>query len=86
MEQATAALLHADLRQAEEVIAGREQVGVMQRQAEDHAFKLLALQSPVAGDLRAVLSCLQNVADAERMGGLALHVVKIRRQGSGAVG
>jgi phosphate transport system protein len=38
------------------------------------------LQSPVAGDLRAVVGCLQNVANAERMGGLALHVAKITRR------
>src|SRR3954469_2593369 len=80
MEGATQALLQADLVQAEEVIMRHEQVVLMQRQAEDQSFKLLALQSPVAGDLRAVICCMQSVADAERMGGLALHVAKIARR------
>src|SRR5690349_21000317 len=38
------------------------------------------LAGPVAGDLRVVLGSLQNVADAERMGGLALHVAEIARR------
>jgi phosphate transport system protein len=52
----------------------------MGAQAEENALLLLALQAPVAGDLRAIVSSLQNVADAERMGALALHVAKIARR------
>jgi phosphate transport system protein len=52
----------------------------MRAQAEENALLLLALQAPVAGDLRAIVSSLQNVADAERMGALALHVAKIARR------
>ena len=48
--------------------------------AEEAAFILLALQAPVAGDLRMVVGSLQNVADAERMGGLAVHVAKLARR------
>jgi phosphate transport system protein len=80
MEGATQALLQADLVLAEDVIAQHEQMTLMQRRAEVHSFKLLALQSPVAGDLRAVVGNMQSVADAERMGGLALHVAKIARR------
>jgi phosphate transport system protein len=48
--------------------------------AEETAFVLLALQAPVAGDLRAIVSSIQIVADVERMGALALHVAKIARR------
>ena len=41
---------------------------------------LLALQAPVAGDLRAIVSSIQIVADVDRMGALALHVAKIARR------
>ncbi|MCW2521605.1 MAG: phosphate uptake regulator, PhoU, partial [Mycobacterium sp.] len=44
------------------------------------AFVLLALQAPVAGDLRAIVSSIQIVADVDRMGALALHVAKIARR------
>jgi phosphate transport system protein len=80
MDRATQALLEADLALAEQVITDHDRIAEMQRRAEETAFVLLALQSPVAGDLRLVVGSLQNVADAERMGGLALHIAKIARR------
>jgi phosphate transport system protein len=80
MERATQALLQADLVLAEQVITDHDHLVRMQTGAEEAAFALLALESPVAGDLRIVVGSLQNVADAERMGGLALHVAKIARR------
>lgn len=80
MERATQALLQADLVLAEQVISNHDQLSRMQTQAEEDAFVLLALQAPVAGDLRLVVGSMQNVANAERMGGLALHIAKIARR------
>src|SRR5246500_5306515 len=80
MERATQALLQADLKLAEQVITDHEQISAMSARAEESAFVLLALQAPVAGDLRAVVSSIQIVADVDRMGALALHVAKIARR------
>ena len=80
MERATQALLQADLILAEQVIADHDQLLSMRTKAEDDAFVLLALQAPVAGDLRAIVGAMQNVADVDRMGALALHVAKIARR------
>src|ERR1700752_4194529 len=80
MERATQALLQADLALAEQVIPDHEQISLMSAHAEETAFVLLALQAPVAGDLRAVVSSIQIVADVDRMGALALHVAKIARR------
>jgi phosphate transport system protein len=80
MEHATQALLQADLALAEQVITDHEQIGRMGTHAEETAFKLLALQAPVAGELRAVVTSIQNSADVDRMGALALHVAKITRR------
>jgi len=80
MDRATQALLHADLAMAEKVIGDHDQLAHMQTRAGKAAFALLALQAPVAGDLRLVFGSFQNVADAERMGALALHVAKIARR------
>jgi phosphate transport system protein len=80
MEHATHALLQADLNLAEKVIADHEQLANMRTAAEEAAFVLLALQAPVAADLRIVVGSMQNVADAERMGGLARHVAEIVRR------
>jgi phosphate transport system protein len=80
MECATQALLQADLLLAEQVITDYD--GIMQRakKTEDQAMTVLALQAPVAGDLRAVLSALKNIADIDRMAALALHVAKLTRR------
>ncbi|MCW2654065.1 MAG: phosphate uptake regulator, PhoU [Mycobacterium sp.] len=80
MERATQALLQADLVLAEQVISDHDRVISAGARAEEAAFVLLALQAPVAGDLRAVVTSIQNVADVDRMGALALHVAKIARR------
>ena len=80
MERATQALLQADLVLAEQVIGDHEDLVAASARAEETAFVLLALQAPVAEDLRAIVSSIQIVADVERMGALALHVAKIARR------
>ncbi|OBF58181.1 phosphate transport system regulatory protein PhoU [Mycobacterium sp. 852002-53434_SCH5985345] len=80
MRRATEALLEADLDAAEQVIREHDRMVVMRAGAEREAFALLALQQPVAGELRAVFSAIQLIADIERMGALAVHVAKIARR------
>src|SRR3982074_3339591 len=80
MESDTQALLQADLVLAEQVVPDHEQIAAMSAKAEESACVLLALQAPVAGDLRAIVSSIQIVADVDRMGALALHVAKITRR------
>ena len=80
MERATQSLLQADLALAEQVITDHELIAESSARAEESAFILLALQAPVAGDLRSVVSSIQIVADVDRMGALALHVAKIARR------
>ena len=80
MQKATEALLLADLERAEQVIADQGELAQMSGAAEDAAFVLLALQAPVASDLRGVVAAIRVSADAERMGGLAVHVAKIVRR------
>jgi phosphate transport system protein len=80
MERATQALLQADHVLAEEVITEHEAFTAHIKKAEEAAITLLALQAPVAGDLRLVTGSLSNLADVDRMGALALHVAKLTRR------
>ncbi len=80
MERATQALLQADVHLAEKVITDHETIAAMSLRAEESALALLALQQPVAGDLRMIFSSIQVVADVERMGALAVHVADITRR------
>lgn len=79
MEHATHALLERDLSVAEQVIADHEHIAAMSRRAEGNALKLLALQQPVASDLRTIVGSIHIGADIERMGALAVHVASIAR-------
>ncbi|BCO37374.1 phosphate transport system regulatory protein PhoU [Mycobacterium heckeshornense] len=80
MRRATAALLQADVGLAESVIADHEGIAAECARVDQTAFVLLARQSPVAADLRAVVTAIQIGANVERMGGLAVHVAKIARR------
>ena len=80
MKRATTALLEGDLDLAEEVISGDTEIDSLRTSAEEQAFGLLALQAPVAGDLRSVIAAIHSAGDLERMGDLALHVAKAARR------
>src|SRR3954468_21769592 len=80
MELATRALLEADLQLAEQVIDEDLRIDDLRTEAEARAFGLLALQSPVATDLRVVISGIHGAGDIERMGDLALHVAQAARR------
>jgi phosphate transport system protein len=80
MEKATRALLEVDLQLAEEVISADVRVDEIRAVAEEQAFGLLALQAPVATNLRIVVSAIHGASDIERMGDLALHVAQAARR------
>jgi len=80
MEEATYSLLQADLAAAEKVMSSEQVLSAQARTTEENAYSLLALQAPVASDLRQVVSSIQAVQDINRMAALALHVAKISRR------
>jgi len=80
MQKATRALLEVDLQLAEQVISEDVHVDDIRAAAEERAFALLALQAPVATDLRIVVSAIHGAGDVERMGDLALHVAQAARR------
>lgn len=80
MELATKALLDADLGLAEQVIGDDAKIDDARSSCEEHAYALLALQAPVATDLRTVLAAIHAAESLERMGDLALHVAKAARR------
>jgi phosphate transport system protein len=79
MARANTALLDADLELAEKVIAADQQIDAKRSALDDEAVEVLALESPVAGELRLVVSVLRMSATLERMGDLAVHIAKVAR-------
>ena len=81
MEKSRDALRTNDLELAEEVIAADVEIDRLQLELDKSAAEILALQAPVARDLRVVIATLRMSASIERMGDLARHVsqqVRIR--------
>ena len=79
IDRASSALLEVDLGKAESVIAQDEDVDHLELELEERCTELLALQQPVATDLRIVTGALRMSSTIERMGDLARHIAKIAR-------
>ena len=79
MDNATTALLTADLTLAENVIADDTIIDEMQHELDARTTNLIARQGPVASDLRTLVTSLRMSADLERMGDLAHHIAKSAR-------
>ena len=79
MQNATTALLTADLALAEKVIADDLIIDEIQHDLDAKTINLIARQSPVATDLRTLVTSLRMSADLERMGDLAHHIAKSAR-------
>ncbi|MGH3901653.1 MAG: phosphate signaling complex protein PhoU [Pseudonocardiaceae bacterium] len=79
MTNASTALQHADLGLAELVISREDEMAALCDEMDQRCINLLALQAPVAVDLRVVVAAMRAVRDLGRMGTLAQHVAKIAR-------
>ena len=77
VRSSTRALMSADASAAQQVIAGDVLIDRLREQIEEECFELLALQQPVASDLRTLVAAVRMVSDLERMGDLAVHVAKV---------
>ena len=74
--QATRSACQTDPAAAHWVVAGSDELDRQRGHAEELVVRLLALQAPVATDLRRVVSALWIVGDVHRMGVLAIHVAQ----------
>jgi phosphate transport system protein len=79
MQHASAALINADRERAEEVIDADLEIDSINQEIELAATELIALQQPVAGDLRTVIAAMRISTTLERMGDLAQHIAKTAR-------
>jgi phosphate transport system protein len=77
---ATGALLDADLELAERAIDYCARTAGMREDLEGAAITLLALQAPVAGELRRVVTAVQLVDDLTRMSVLCEHIARTARR------
>jgi phosphate transport system protein len=70
------ALVAADLERIQQVITSDGALNGLQIELDDRCFKLLALQQPVAVDLRFIVSATKITVDLERVGDLAVNIAE----------
>ncbi len=78
--RATDALLSYDLVEAQQIIDDDDHIDVAALEVEEKCQSLLALQQPMAGDLRQILAAMWITAELERTGGLACNICKGARR------
>jgi phosphate transport system protein len=76
VHQAIGALMGRDLTAAEQIVRGDQEVNELQIEIDDRAIKLLALQQPMASDLRLITSAIKINADLERIGDQAVNIAE----------
>jgi phosphate transport system protein len=79
LDRAVESLTNADVELAQEVIAADARIDFLQTALDEKAIEILALQGPVASDLRIIVGSLRMSASLERMGDLARHVAQLTR-------
>jgi phosphate transport system protein len=78
--RATAVLLEGDLEGADYMIRGDDEIDARCIDLEEHCFEILALQAPVARDLRQVIALIKMVAEVERSADLLCNICKAARR------
>ena len=76
VHKAVLALMERRSEPCEQVIAGDREVNELQIEIDDRALKLLALQQPMATDLRLITSAMKINADLERIGDQAVNIAQ----------
>lgn len=77
IDRAVHSLAQLDGEEARAVIAGDDLVDHMMIDIEKRCFQLMALQQPMAGDLRAIGTILKIVTDLERIADHATDIAKV---------
>jgi phosphate transport system protein len=73
---ATRAFLDSDLAAADRIRRGDAAVNALCLDIEDRCYQMLALQQPMASDLRSVTAAIRLSAEIERSGDLVVNIMK----------
>jgi phosphate transport system protein len=78
--RATNVILSGDLEGADYLIQFDDEIDARSVDLEDRCYQILALQAPVAGDLRQVVALVKMVAEIERSSDLTVNICKAARR------
>lgn len=78
--RATHVLIEQDLSEAERMIMADDDIDTRTVDIESRCIQILALQAPVAGELRQVVAALKICGELERSGDLVVNICKAARR------
>ena len=76
VDRARQAYVERDLTRCQMVLEGESLINTAEREIDEAAFDLLAMQQPMAVDLRFILAVLKINADLERVGDQAVNIAQ----------
>jgi phosphate transport system protein len=76
LRMAMRGLVDRDSRLLEKVLSGDSDINHLHLEVDDRCFKLLALQQPMAVDLRAIVAAVKINSELERVGDLAVNIAE----------
>lgn len=76
MENSIRALFERNTQIAEEVIKGDKEINLLEVAVDKQCLRLLALDQPMARDLRFIVGCLRIAVDLERIADLAVNIAQ----------
>ena len=74
--RATETLLAGDLAEAQQIIEDDDPLDAKALDLEERCYQQLALQQPMAGDLRAIVAAIRMISEIERSGDLVVNIAK----------
>lgn len=74
------AFRNKDMELAKEITENDDKVDELNRKIEEQCLKLMAMESPVATDLRKIFTASKIVTDLERIGDYAVDICKIAKR------
>jgi len=76
VDRACQAFIDRDLARCHLVLEGETQINAVEREIDEQAFDLLAMQQPMAVDLRFILAVTKINSDLERVGDQAVNIAE----------
>ena len=76
VDRACQAYIDRDLARCQNVLEGETQINIAEREIDELAFDLLAMQQPMARDLRFILAVTKINSDLERVGDQAVNIAE----------
>ena len=76
IQRSISAVTQKDRSAAEQVFMNEARINAIELEIDDFAISLLALQQPMAADLRLIVAALKINTDLERMGDLSVNIAQ----------